>query len=139
MAEKNGGKRSNGGKIGIVAAILALLAGGGYVGFGNGGEVISNVANNVADQAVNVVETVQDVVAPDDGSMTIVVREDKLYYNNRAVTLDELEERLLRDWSEEKEVELVDRQAIKSAYDDAVALLDKLDIPYRASESPESL
>ena len=44
----------------------------------------------------------------------------------------ELEEALLRAYSTEKQVELVDDSAIKADYDTAAAILERLEIPYEA-------
>lgn len=79
-----------------------------------------------------VTEPVQQIVVPqDDGILTITVREDRLLYEGREVTLAQLEEHMLNDYKPETyTVELHDDHAIKAAYDEAVALLQRLSIPY---------
>lgn len=77
-------------------------------------------------------EPVQQIVIPvDDGVLTVTVREDKLLYEGREVNLAELEESLLKDYvAETSTVELQDDHAIKAAYDEVKALLERLSIPY---------
>ena len=63
------------------------------------------------------------------------VRPDKLLYEGKEVTLAQLEENLLKDYkSGTSTVELKDDHAIKAAYDEAAALLQKLSIPYTAGK-----
>ena len=77
-------------------------------------------------------EPVQEIVVPvDDGVLTVTVREDKLLYEGREVTLSQLEEAILKDYkAETSTVELRDDHAIKAAYDEARALLQRLSIPF---------
>ena len=86
----------------------------------------------VTETVEQVQETVAEAVTPqDDGVLTVTVREDKLLYEGREVTLSELEENLLKDYKAgTTEVELLDDHAIKAAYDEARALLQKLSIPF---------
>ena len=147
--------RHTGGKVTAGAVILALLLAGGHFGLGIGregggfltGETFQNAAETIvenveaakevvsetADKAVEAVsEVVQEVVVPqDDGVLTITVQEDKLLYEGQEVSLAQLEEALLRDYkAETSTVELKDDHAIKAAYDEVTALLQKLSIPF---------
>ncbi len=81
-------------------------------------------------------EPVQAIVIPqDDGVLTVTVREDKLLYEGQEVTLAQLEEYLLKDYkAESSTVELLDDHAIKAAYDEVHALLQKLSIPFSAGK-----
>ena len=82
--------------------------------------------------AEKVRETVTEAVTPqDDGVLTILVREDKLLYEGREVTIEQLEEALLRDYKAgSSTLELKDDHAIKAAYDEVKTLLQKLSLPY---------
>ena len=147
--------RHTGGKVAGGAALLALLLAGGHFGLGIGREgggfltaeniqtatetVVQGVesAREALTEAVEqtgetVTETVQQIVVPqDDGVLTITVKEDKLLYEGQETTLVQLEESLLKDYrAGVSTVELKDDHAIKSAYDEVSALLQKLSIPY---------
>ena len=142
--------RHTGGKVTAGAVILALLLAGGHFGLGIGREggglltgqaletateTVTETAQKAEEKAAEVVETVQEkveeVVSPqDDGVLTVTVREDKLLYEGQEVTLVQLEEALLRDYSDGVKVSLTDDHAIKAAYDEAKALLQKLNIPF---------
>ena len=99
-------------------------------------ETVTETAQKAEEKAAEVVETVQEKVeeaaAPqDDGVLTVTVREDKLLYEGEEVTLAQLEENLLRDYKAgDTTVELRDDHAIKAAYDEVTALLQKLSIPF---------
>ena len=106
-------------------------------------ETVETVRETLAEGIEAVVETtetvqepetapVQEIVVPeDDGVLTITVREDKLLYEGREVDLGQLEESLLQDYKADVSiVELLDDHAIKAAYDEVKALLQKLSIPY---------
>lgn len=143
--------RHTGGKVAGGALILALLLAGGHFGLGIGREggglltgqaletaqeTLSENAEKAQEKAAEAVETVQEkveeAVSPqDDGVLTVTVREDKLLYEGEEVTLAQLEENLLRDYKgDDTTVELKDDHAIKAAYDEATALLQKLNIPF---------
>ena len=145
--------RHTGGKVTAGAVILALLLAGGHFGLGIGregggllaGEALETAKETVtetaeqvqekAEETVETVETIQEKVeeaaAPqDDGVLTVTVKEDKLLYEGQEVTLAQLEENLLKDYKAETAVELRDDHAIKAAYDEAAALLQKLNIPF---------
>ena len=152
------GRRHTGGKVTIGAAILALLLAGGHFGLGIGreggglltgqaleaagntaAETVESAKETVAETAEKAKETVtetaekvEEAVAPqDDGVLTITVREDKLLYEGQEVDLVQLEERLLKDYkADATQVELKDDHAIKAAYDETTALLQKLNIPF---------
>ena len=99
-------------------------------------ETVTETAQKAEEKAAEVAETVQEKVeeaaAPqDDGVLTVTVREDKLLYEGEEVTLAQLEENLLRDYKAgDTTVELRDDHAIKAAYDEVTALLQKLSIPF---------
>ena len=143
--------RHTGGKVTAGAVILALLLAGGHFGLGigrEGGGLLTGQAletaqekaaetvEQVQEKAQEAVETVQEkveqVAAPqDDGVLTVTVQEDKLLYEGQAVTMAELEEKLLADYkADATSVELRDDHAIKAAYDEVTALLQKLNIPF---------
>ena len=131
--------RHTGGKVTAGAVILALLLAGGHFGLGigrEGGGLLTGqaleTAQEKAQEAVETVqEKVQEVAAPqDDGVLTVTVKEDKLLYEGQEVTLAQLEENLLKDYKAETTVELKDDHAIKAAYDEVTALLQKLNIPF---------
>ena len=146
--------RHTGGKVTAGAVILALLLAGGHFGLGIGreggglltGEALETAKETVtetaeqvqekAEETVETVETIQEKVeeaaAPqDDGVLTVTVKEDKLLYEGAEVTLAQLEENLLKDYrGDATAVELRDDHAIKAAYDEAAALLQKLNIPF---------
>lgn len=143
--------RHTGGKVTAGAVVLALLLAGGHFGLGIGREggglltgqaletateTVTQTAEKVQETAVETAEKVQEAVteavAPkDDGVLTITVKEDKLLYEGEEVTLAQLEESLLRDYKAgTNTVELVDDHAIKAAYDEVNALLQKLNIPF---------
>ncbi len=143
--------RHTGGKVTAGAVILALLLAGGHFGLGIGREggglltgealetakeTVTETAEQVQEKAEETVETIQEkveeAVAPrDDGVLTVTVKEDKLLYEGAEVTLAQLEESLLKDYKgDATAVELRDDHAIKAAYDEAAALLQKLNIPF---------
>ena len=92
-------------------------------------ETLTETAQDVQEAVTETVQVI--VVQQDDGILTITVREDKLLYEGREVTLAQLEENLLQDYRADAfAVELLDDHAIKAAYDEVSALLQKLSIPY---------
>ena len=143
--------RHTGGKVTAGAVILALLLAGGHFGLGIGreggglltgqaletaqekaAETVEQVQEKAQEAVETVQEKVQEVAAPqDDGVLTVTVKEDKLLYEGAEVTLAQLEENLLKDYrGDATAVELRDDHAIKAAYDEAAALLQKLNIPF---------
>ncbi len=147
--------RHTGGKVTAGAVILALLLAGGHFGLGIGREggglltgealetakeTVTETAEQVQEKAEETVETIQEKVeeaaAPqDDGVLTVTVKEDKLLYEGAEVTLAQLEESLLKDYKgDATAVELRDDHAIKAAYDEVTALLQKLNIPFTAGK-----
>jgi len=142
--------RHTGGKVTAGAVILALLLAGGHFGLGIGREggglltgealettkeTVTETAEQVQEKAEETVETIQEKVeqvaaSQDDGVLTVTVKEDKLLYEGQEVTLAQLEENLLKDYKAETTVELKDDHAIKAAYDEVTALLQKLNIPF---------
>ena len=138
--------RHTGGKVAGGAVLLALLLAGGHFGLGIGREggglltgealqaVTETAQETVAETAEKVQEKVEEVVTPqeqDDGVLTITVKEDKLLYEGKDVSLSQLEQNLLKEYKiDSTTVELVDDHAIKAAYDEVTALLQKLNIPF---------
>ena len=142
--------RHTGGKVTAGAVILALLLAGGHFGLGIGREggglltgealetakeTVTETAEQVQEKAEETVETIQEkveeaITPQDDGVLTVTVKEDKLLYEGQEVTLAQLEENLLKDYKAETAVELKDDLAIKAAYDEVTALLQKLNIPF---------
>ncbi len=140
MAQETKRSRHTGAKVTVTAAaILALLAGGHFgLGIGRGGEGAGLLPGQQA-PAQNTVETAAEPAeeaetGKDDGVLAVTVQEDGILYEGKAVSLSELEAALLSDYTGEKTVTLTDDHAIKSAYDEVTALLDKLSIPYTAAE-----
>ena len=147
--------RHTGGKVTAGAVILALLLAGGHFGLGIGREgggllagealetakeTVTETAEQVQEKAEETVETIQEKVEEvaalqDDGVLTVTVKEDKLLYEGAEVTLAQLEESLLKDYKgDATAVELRDDHAIKAAYDEVTALLQKLNIPFTAGK-----
>ena len=153
MADRNGEKKSshNGRKAVGTAAILALLAGGGYFGFGVGNpdggwfvdrgevpvtaEAPSQTREAEAPTEIPVTQApTEATTAPEETTaeatvLEIRVRESGIEYQGQPVTLAELEQTLLKDYKEGKTVRLIDDHAIKAAYDEVKALLDQLKLP----------
>lgn len=139
--------RHTGGKVAGGAVLLALLLAGGHFGLGIGREggglltgealqaVTETAQETVAETAEKVQEKAEEVVTSqeqDDGVLTITVKEDKLLYEGKDVSLSQLEQNLLKEYKiASTTVELVDDHAIKAAYDEVTALLQKLNIPFR--------
>ena len=98
--------RHTGGKVTAGAVILALLLAGGHFGLGigreDGGlltsgrlqdavETVSQVVQSTQQTVPETAQPVQEIVVPqDDGVLSIVVREDKLFYEGQEVTLAQL-------------------------------------------------
>ena len=137
MANERNNKRGHGVRnTAIAGAALLLLLGGGRYGLGigrGGGEgVLPQEGDSVLPETAQT-ETVEATAAPeeapgDDGVLEITVREDKLYYEGKAVDLTALRDALLRDYAEGVKVKLTDDHAIKSAYAEVSALLTSLGI-----------
>ncbi len=134
MAERE--KKRHGGRITTLAAAAAvlLLAGGGMRS--NGFGLLPNEGDSVLPEeepaAQEVVDRRDAEPAEEDYVLTVSVSEDKLYFEGEEVSPEELEEALLRSYSTEYQVELVDDGGIKAEYDTAVAILERLEIPYEA-------
>ena len=138
MAQDRNQKRSHTGRnVGAAAVLVALLLGGRYglgLGRGGGGEGLlpdsGNITQSETAQTAEPRETEAPAETGDDGVLSIVVREDKLYYEDEEISLSALEQALLRDYVKDSSaVTLTDDHAIKSAYDEVVSLLDRLGIP----------
>ncbi len=130
MAEQKKKGKGAAGTAGIAALIL-LLAGGGY-GVGRGQGMLPNEGDSLKPETEQVEVVEQDATEEmaDDGILTVRVSENQIYFEDEPVTGAELEEALLREYSEGTPVELVDDSAIKAGYDEAAAVLDKLGIEY---------
>ncbi|MBQ7146381.1 MAG: hypothetical protein IJR95_06410 [Lachnospiraceae bacterium] len=129
------------------AVILALLAGGGYFGFGvgnpNGGWLTPSnpgITQEAPPQTTAVpattlapVQTTAQVesTTADDGILRITVKESGILYRGQSVSLAELEQALLKDYKAGDKAELTDDHAIKAVYDEVTALLNKLQIPLK--------
>ena len=134
-------KRHTGGKVAGGAILLAALLAGGHFGLGIGreggglltGEKAQSAKQTLVETTETAVETVTEAVQQivvDDGVLTITVREDKLFYEGKETTLAQLEEKLLKEYkAKSTTVELKDDHAIKAAYDEVKALLQKLSLP----------
>ena len=81
-------------------------------------------------EQVELVEQESAKEPADDGILTVRVSENQIYFEDEPMTAAELEEALLREYTEGTPVELVDDSAIKAGYDEAAAVLDKLGIEY---------
>ena len=158
-------KRTGSKVIGGAVVLAILLAGGHYglgIGRADGGfihseqyiegkeivkenakaakevssEYLEKKAGEAKEEWEKVKETVAEAMVPqDDSVLTISVKEDKLLYEGREVTLSQLEERLLQEYKAgSTAVELKDDHAIKAAYDEVKALLQKLSIPFTEGE-----
>ena len=126
----------------VAAAVLALLLGGGRYGLGlgrGGGEgvlpgegegVLPETAQTETLESPEAAEEPEpaDETPADDGVLEITVRESTLLYEGVETDLAGLSEALLRDYHEGVTVKLTDDHAIKSAYDEAAALLSSLGI-----------
>ncbi len=132
MAEQKKKGKGAAGTAGIAALIL-LLAGGGY-GVGRGQGLLPNEGDSMKPETEQVEVVEQEQQEPeeiaDDGILTVRVNENQIYFEDEAVTAAELEEALLREYTDGSAVELVDDSAIKAGYDEAAAVLDKLGIEY---------
>ncbi|MBQ7058041.1 MAG: hypothetical protein IJM83_01870 [Firmicutes bacterium] len=131
--------------------VLAALMGGGYYGLGIGQDVIalpgvrpSQAESSTVQETSQASETQQEAATPaestamesenpaktEDDVLEIVIREDKIEYEGNELSLQELEEALLKDYTDQMTVTLTDDHAIKATYDEVTALLEKLTIPY---------
>ena len=126
--------------IAAAAAAVLLLAGGGLTGGwgllpGDGSSPQPDQTQTQAEQTVTASPAASgsaetNEAAEPDTLLTVRVHESQILFEDAPVTPKELEEQLLRAYSEGKEVELVNDGAIKADYDAAAAILDKLEIPY---------
>ena len=154
MEQERNKKSHTGRNVTITALLLAALLGGGHyglgIGRGGGGEgLLPESGNSTQSQTAQTAQTEQaEPEAPEtadapeqepeaeepgapanDGVLEIAVKEDKLFYEGEETDLAALEQALLRDYVQGKtRVTLADDHAIKSAYDEVTALLDRLGI-----------
>ncbi len=137
---KNGKKKGKGGKtVAGAALLLALLGGGGYFGLGignsDGGLLPVGTPEVTAEQTKNTAEQTQEVTeAPTQETksqeLAIRVQKSDILLNGQKVTAEELEEALTREYKEGMTVVLIDDYAIKSVYDNAETVLNKLHLPF---------
>ena len=128
-------RKRHGGRTATIAAAAAvlLLAGGGMRSNGFGllpGEGDTVLPEEEPAAVQEVIDRRDAQPEAEDYVLTVTVREDKLLFEGEEVSPEELEEALLRSYSTEKQVELVDEGAIKASYDTAAAILERLEIPY---------
>jgi len=146
--DNNGRKRGKGGvAVGGAAVVLAalyLLGGRGGFGFGNGfgigagdqsGQTPSVQAGEAQTSAADSGEASAAEQPGDDGVLSVTVTENGCLYEGAEITAEELSEALLRDYAEGKTVvEVRDDHSIKDQYDEIIALLESLDIPYEEKQ-----
>ena len=132
MAEKRHHPvRNTAAGVGAVALLAMLLGGRFGLGMGgNGGEGLLPAQDSAPEPVQAETETEEVVQEPDDGVLTITVREDGLDYEGKSVSISELEAALLSEYKEGASVELVDDHAVKASYDEVCALLQQLSIEY---------
>ncbi len=117
-------------------AIVFMLLAGGMYGLGGGkdlfpGKGTSAIQENTAD-ASSVQENAPMDESEPAGSgeqiLQIIVSEDRILYNGTPVSIEELEEHLLKDYDDASELEVRDDHAIKAEYDEVQMLLERLGI-----------
>lgn len=134
MEENSKKKRGRGTRAAAAGVILLLLAGTGVRtgGFGLLPEQGTSLLpeSGQVETAAPVPTDAPEAVAEDDGVLTVRVSENVIYFEDEPVSAGQLEEALLRAYAEGAQVELVNDRAIKADYDEAVAVLERLGIPY---------
>ena len=101
----------------------------GKADFGQFENTVEHIAEEVIETDVFSEPTNKPQEKPDyslDSILSIEIKEDKIYYEGQEVTLQQLEENLLRDYKEGLTVSVTDDHAIKGTYDEVEALLTKL-------------
>ena len=117
------------------AVVLMLLAGGMY-GLGGGkdlfpGKGSSAIAGNMSEMpSAQENELIDEAELEGAGEqiLRIIVSEDRILYNGTPVSIEELEEHLLKDYDDATELEVRDDHAIKAEYDEVQMLLKRLGI-----------
>ncbi len=117
------------------AVVLMLLAGGMY-GLGGGkdlfpGKGSSTIAGNMSDMPSDQKNELTDEAELEGAGeqiLQIIVSEDSILYNGTPVSIEELEEHLLKDYDDATELEVHDDHAIKAEYDEVQLLLKRLGI-----------
>ncbi len=135
------------------AAILALLAGGGYFGLGVGnpnGGLINASTPAVTQEAQTPTEALteapmtqeptsetQPVTTAEEGVLVITVKEHDIIYGGKIMSsIDELSEALMKEYKEGNRIRLTDEGAIKDEYDQVKAQLEKLNVPFEEIKTP---
>ena len=103
------------------------------VGLGNGAEGTS-AAVQAADSKAAPKSTAAPIQEADSNRIIITVAGQDILYGNETVSLDELHNRLLQDYSEGKEIVLRDREAINASFESVRKLLNDMDLPISAIE-----
>ena len=150
MAKEKEKKKKGGGTIAGAALLLALLGGGGYFGLGVGnpnGGLINPAGSGAAAQeattaapAASSAEAVSTAAADnttgeDLSVLTIRITEDKIIYRGQEVSLTELEEALLRDYTDGRSVVIQKEKDILSTYNEVEALVNRLRIPLMTTQA----
>jgi len=133
MNEDKKRKKKSRGKVVVPAAVLAVLAVlfGGRFGLNWGGDwgIGGNSGNNLnGNDAVSS----QDSVKP---SLIIEVNEDRIIYDGKEVSLDELRSLILERNKSGYIWELQNNHAVKAPYDQVKALLTECDVIFAETES----
>ncbi|MGX8699206.1 MAG: hypothetical protein ACSW8F_04665, partial [bacterium] len=132
--------------LGVVAALILAffgfggqglgLGGGNGIGFGTGtGDAAQPTPTEAAEPAAQEPLPAEETQEGDAGEaqLTLTVRESAFYLDGEEVSAEALEEAFTARYTEGVKVVLKDENAIKAAYDEAVSLLTRLDIPYEAA------
>lgn len=135
MEKREKKKGGAGGKVAGAALILALLSSGGYFGLGignpSGGLIPGFNQPQPQTTAAGEAATTGTTVDPEaEKTIRITVQEGKLLYNGAEMDLKTLEEKILKDYGQDKQVVLVDDHGVKAVYDSLTTLLEKLNIPF---------
>lgn len=113
-------------------AIVALLGGLGY-GFGTGFFRVSNTGGTDTGNSPSQTPAQTATAAPEptkDLRYNITISESDIEYKGQSITLEDLREQLLEDYSGAEIYELCDNHAIKSVYDSVKSLLEDIGVPY---------
>lgn len=110
--------------------IIAMLLGGLGYGFGSGFLGVSGAGGTApANSPAASLQTATPEPAK-DLKYNITVSESDIEYQGQDITLNDLRERLLEDYSGAEVYELCDNHALKSVYDSVKSLLEDIGVPY---------